>query len=77
MTFSGNGTGSMWDEADDIERSEAQGFEWTLDSNLLTVICRLELGGVVPKRYVVTFADDESLAYSDYFGTAYLWDKDK
>ena len=70
-----DGTGRMWDEADDVARNEAQNFEWTLDSNLLTIICKLELGGVLPKRYVVTFADDESLAYKDLYGNAYLWDK--
>ena len=70
-----NGTGLMWDTSEDISRDEAQRFEWTLDSNLLTIVCRLELGGVLPKRYVVTYADDESLAYSDHLGSAYLWDK--
>ena len=72
-----NGTGKMWDTSEDVTRDEAQRFEWTLDSNLLTIVCRLELGAVVPKRYVVTFADDENLAYNDHHGTAYLWDKKK
>lgn len=70
-----DGTGMMWDSSDDVLRDEAQHFEWTLDSNLLTIICHLELGGVLPKRYVVTFADDENLAYSSRLGEAYLWDK--
>ena len=70
-----DGTGRMWDTADDVSDAEAQRFSWTLDSNLLTLICHLELGGVVPKRYVVTFADDESLSYNDPYGKAYLWDK--
>ena len=56
-----NGTGKMWDTSEDVSRDEAQEFEWSLDSNLLTVICRLKLGGVLPKRYVVTFVDDENL----------------
>lgn len=73
--YQADGTGLMWDSSEDVSRDEAQRFKWTLDSNLLTIVCRLELGGVVPKRYVVTFADDESLAYNDLFGTAYLWDK--
>lgn len=70
-----NGTGRMWDTSEDVSRDEAQHFNWTLDSNLLTIICKLELGGVLPKRYVVTFADDENLAYNDLYGKAYLWDK--
>ncbi|MBR6131651.1 MAG: hypothetical protein IKQ20_07310 [Bacteroidales bacterium] len=72
-----NGTGRMWNTAEDVTRDEAQRFQWTLDSNLLTITCRLELGGIVPKRYVVTYADDENLAYNDHHGTAYLWDKKK
>lgn len=70
-----DGTGRMWDTGDDVSDAEAQRFNWTLDSNLLTLICQLELGGVVPKRYVVTFADDENLSYKDPYGKAYLWDK--
>lgn len=70
-----DGTGRMWDTGDDVSDAEAQHFSWTLDSNLLTLICQLELGGVVPKRYVVTFADDENLSYKDPYGIAYLWDK--
>lgn len=70
-----DGTGRMWDTGDDVSDAEAQRFSWTLDSNLLTLICHLELGGVVPKRYVVTFADDENLSYNDPYGKAYLWDK--
>ncbi|MBR3958737.1 MAG: hypothetical protein IKJ81_01650 [Bacteroidales bacterium] len=42
---------------------------------LLTLICHLELGGVVPKRFVVTFADDENLSYNDPYGKAHLWDR--
>lgn len=72
-----DGTGRMWDSSEDVSASEAQSFNWTLDSNLLTIICHLELGGVLPKRYVVTFADDESLVYRDNYGTFYMWDKKK
>lgn len=70
-----DGTGRMWDTSEDIAAGEAQRFNWTLDSNLLTIVCHLELGGVLPKRYVVTYADEESLAYQDLYGTAYLWDR--
>ena len=70
-----DGTGRMWDTADDVSDAEAQRFSWTLDSNLLTLICHLELGGVVPKRFVVTFADDENLSYNDPYGKAHLWDR--
>ncbi len=70
-----DGTGRMWDSSEDVSASEAQSFKWTLDSNLLTIVCHLELGGILPKRYVVTFADDENLVYRDSYGTSYMWDK--
>ena len=70
-----DGTGRMWDTSDDVSETEAQSFSWTLDSNLLTLVCNLELGGIIPKRYVVTFVDDENLSYKDHYGKAYLWDK--
>ena len=73
--YHNDGTGRMWDSSDDVDASEAQRFNWTLDSNLLTIICHLELGGILPKRYVVTYADNENLAYQDLYGKAYLWDK--
>ncbi|MBQ7062922.1 MAG: hypothetical protein IJM88_06515 [Bacteroidales bacterium] len=72
-----DGTGRMWDMSEDVSRDEAQRFNWTLDSNLLTIVCHLELGGVLPKRYVVTYADDESLAYQDVHGNPYLLDKQR
>ena len=70
-----DGTGLMWDAADDVSRDEAQRFDWSLDSNMLTIFNRLEMGIVVPKRFVVTYADDESLSYTDPYGKAFLWDK--
>ena len=73
--YHSDGTGRMWDTSEDVDASEAQRFNWTLDSNLLTIVCHLELGGILPKRYVVTYADNENLAYQDLYGKAYLWDK--
>ena len=70
-----DGTGRMWDVSEDVAHSEAQRFLWTLDSNLLSIDFRLELGAIVPKRYVVTFADDENLVYRDAYGFSYMWDK--
>ena len=68
-------TGLLWETSDDITREEAQPFTWSLDSNVLLLVFRLERGAVVPKMYVVTYADEESLAYSDAYGNACLWDR--
>lgn len=73
--YRSDGTGSRWDLSDDIERHEAQGFSWTMDSNSLTMFFTMELGGVVPKEYLVTFVDDETLVYKDRYGKSYMWDK--
>lgn len=73
--YRSDGTGLRWDEADDVSHSEGQAFSWVMDCNCLTMIFPMELGGVVPKEYVVTFADEETLVYKDAYGTSYMWDK--
>lgn len=70
-----DGTGRRWDTGDDLGREEAQSFRWTMDSNLLTFEYRMTFGAVVLRQYVVTFVDDETLVYSDIYGTSYMWDK--
>lgn len=70
-----DGTGKQWDTSEDVDESEAQTFRWTLDSNLLHEVYSMTAGGVVPRDYVVTYADDESLVYKDAFGNAYMWDR--
>lgn len=73
--YRSDGTGSRWDISDDVNRHEAQGFSWTMDSNSLTMYFVMEFGSVVPKEYLVTFVDDETLVYRDAYGTSYMWDK--
>lgn len=73
--YRADGTGLSWDTEDDVGREEGKQFRWTLDSNQLRVVYPIATGGVVPRDYFVTFADDESLVYKDGFGTSYMWDK--
>ena len=73
--YRADGTGLRWDEADDVSHAEAQGFSWTMDSNCLTLYFTMTLGGIVPKEYLVTYVDEESLVYKDAYGTSYMWDK--
>ena len=70
-----DGTGLSWDTGDDVSREEGKQFRWTLDSNQLRVMYPISTGGVVPRDYFVTFADDESLVYKDEFGSSHMWDK--
>lgn len=73
--YCADGTGRMWDTAEDVGSDEAIRFEWSLDSNLLSIVCKMKMGGVVPKHYLVTFADEENLSYKNIYEEAYLWDK--
>lgn len=73
--YMADGTGRRWDDSEEVYREEAQHFRWTMDSNRLTLTYRLALGGFVPKQYLVTFADNESLVYRDAYGSSYMWDK--
>lgn len=75
MEYRGDGSGRYWNTHDDVMREEAKNFSWTMDSNLLTIVYRMEMGGVVPKAYVVTFVDRETLSYRDAYGSSYLWDR--
>lgn len=73
--YDANGLGHAWDTADDVTREEANLFYWSMDSNLLHVEYPIKMGGIVPRDYLVTFADEESLVYKDEFGTSYMLDK--
>lgn len=75
MEYRADGSGLHWDTGEDIRKEEAQRFNWSLDSNLLTLTFHAALGGVVPKLYLVTFVDDENLSYRNAYDDSYLWDK--
>lgn len=70
-----DGTGSTWDEADDVTEDEAQKFTWTLVQSELTHIHLMELGGSVPKVYTVTELSSTSLKYRDDFGKTFSFVK--
>lgn len=63
--YNANGTGHTWDEADDITEAEAQKFTWTLTGDDLTQIHIMEMGGSVPKTYIVTNLTSTTLSYKD------------
>lgn len=69
------GGGKRWDTSDDVSRSEAQSFSWTMDSNLLTIKYTMALGALMMRMYVVTYVDDETLVYRDAYGDSYMWEK--
>ena len=75
MVIDSNGHGERWNEKEDIRRDEADAFVWAMDSNLLTFEFQIAMGTVIPKLYLVTFLDRESLVYRNAYGTSYMWDR--
>lgn len=75
VVYLSSGKGLRWNISDDVTRDEALHFQWTMDSNLLRTIYPLSMGGTVIRSNVVTFLDEESLVYSDNYGSSYMWDK--
>ena len=73
--YNEDGTGYTWDEADDVTEAEAQHFTWTLEAEILTHIHIMEMGGNVPKKYIVTKLTPTELTYEDDFGKAHTFNK--
>lgn len=73
--YDANGTGATWDEADDVHEDEAQPFTWEFDdeTNRLTHIHQMEMGGVVPKSYTLKALNDNTLSYTDRFDSTYTF----
>jgi hypothetical protein len=70
-----DGSGTTWDEADDVTEEEGQLFTWTLVESELTHIHILEIGGTVPKIYTVTELTASTLSYRDDFGKSFSFTK--
>ena len=59
-------TGYTWDEADDVDESEAQMFSWTLQGSTLTQKHYMEISGsVVPITYKMVMLNATTLVYED------------
>lgn len=73
--YDNDGKGATWDVADDVNEDEAQPFEWEFDeeSNHLTLIHQMEMGGVIPKSYTLKTLDDKVLAYTDKYDSTYTY----
>jgi hypothetical protein len=71
-----DGSGTTWDEADDVKEDEAQSFTWALVQSELTHIHIMEIGvTVVTKVYTVTELTSSSLKYKDSFGKTFSFVK--
>ena len=71
--------GVTWDEADDVQESEGQPFQWTLDMESLTQIHIMEMTGegTVPKVYTVLELTKSNMVYEDIYGREYSFVKVK
>ena len=69
------GTGYTWDTADDVTEEEAQPFTWEFadETNTLTLIHQMEMGGVIPKSYTVVALSEDELEFKDRFGVHYTF----
>jgi len=67
--YDSDGTGVTWDTADDVTEEEAQPYTWEYDgeTNKLTLIHQMEMGGVVPKYYTLVTLNSTTLAYRDQY----------
>ncbi len=65
--YDDDGRGVTWDTSDDVQEEEAQPFTWSYNpnSNHLTLIHEMEMGGVVPKTYIIMQLNDNILQYKD------------
>ena len=75
--YDDNGTGVTWDKADDVNEDEAQPFKWEFDSetNHLTHIHQMEMGGAIPKSYTLKTLNENVLAYTDKYDSTYTFNR--
>jgi len=65
--FDSDMNGATWDTADDVSEEEAQPFEWMIEEDQLTVIHKMEMGGVVPKTYTIEDLTADKLTLTDNY----------
>ena len=65
--YEANGTGHMWDPADDVQEDEADTFTWSIDSNnKLTQIITYQSGaGVIPQYCNILILNETTLKYNN------------
>lgn len=73
--FDSNMDGVTWDTADDVSEEEAQPFEWMIDEDQLTIIHKMEMGGVVPKIYTITSLTANELTLTDNYAQTLIFNR--
>ena len=65
--YNANGTGKMWDPADDVQEDEADTFTWSIDeNNKLTQIINFQSGAAqVPQYCNILLLNETSFKYNN------------
>ena len=69
-----NVNGFTWDVGDDVQESEAQGFQWNVRGDQLTQIHILQnTGASLPKVYTLLSVTPDELQYRDNYGQTFTF----
>ena len=60
-----NGTGKMWDTAEDVSEDEADTFDWSIDGNKLTQIMHFIGGGDLPQYCNIITLNETTFVYNN------------
>lgn len=73
--YDANGTGVTWDTSDDVSEAEAQPFTWEFNSetNRLTLVHQMEMGGSIPKLYTLVELNESKLSYKDNYDQIFTY----
>ena len=64
--YEADGTGHMWDPADDVQEDEADTFDWTIEGSQMTQIVHFQEGqGDVPQYCNIITLNETSFKYNN------------
>lgn len=72
--YHADGSGLAWD-AEEVERTEAQHFKWSVEDGWVIANYMLSLGGVVPNVTYVTEMDSTHMVRRDNYGNSFFFKK--
>ena len=64
--YNANGTGKMWDPAEDVQEDEADIFDWTIEGSQMTQIVHFQSGqGDVPQYCNILILNESTFKYNN------------
>lgn len=69
-TYAENHTGTAWvsDPDEDVQESEAQPFDWSLENAILTQFHKGEMGSVSPREFKIISLSPTTMVREDNYG---------